>query len=521
MKKLSNFCLRVIAGIGTVLFLFLAFYSVRYTARMYTENEDLTVIRNAEWKNFLFLIVVLFCAGVFSKVRFLTQKVVHILAVIVSVLLIGALFLLVKDSRAYAISNDQLHVYLAGVKMASGEFFEYHQGEYFGVYPFQLGLAFIYSLFYRLVGGDAPEVVQYVHAVCVGITVYAGFRLTRELFHSAAAECVYLLASLLFVPMHLYTVFIYGESISVCGTVLAILFWTLFNSSKQRSKVLYGIGCAFSLTISYIARPAAAIVLIAIFIIQVLLFFRQKKFLPLIMVVIILLTPLGAQKMIMTSIESKTGVEFEYAMPSVLWLAMGLQGDVDAGEVPGQYNAYNWSTFSECGFDRDVSAEAGSDYILGRMQEWFSNPDQMVLFFKTKLLNQWNEPSFGVFTVTRFMNEPKRWVTNLYYGDTYEMLYNMLDCLQSTVYILVLIYFVYLLIGKASKNEEGERIGAIQPANYLPGLVMIGGILFSAIWEAKSRYVYPYMVIAMPYMAGVAALLADQIRKLLSRKKSC
>ena len=188
--------------------------------------------------------------------------------------------------------------------------------------------------------------------------------------------------------------------------------------------------------------------------------------------------------------------------------------------MPGQYNAYNWSTFSDCGFDREISSEVGRNYILGRVKEWIENPGQMILFFKTKLLNQWNEPSYGAFTVTRFMNEPEKWVTTLYYGDTYEMLYNTLDCLQSTVYILVLIYFVYLLIGKVSKNEEGERTGVIHPANYLPGLVIIGGILFSAIWEAKSRYVYPYMVIAMPYMAGVAALLADQIRKLLSGKKS-
>lgn len=528
MKKLSDFCLRVIAGIGTVLFLFLAFYSVRYTARMYTENEDLTVIRNAEWKNFFFLIVVLFCAWMFSKARFLTQKVVHILAVIVSVFLVGALFLLVKDAHVYAISNDQLHVYLAAVKMVSGDFFEYHQGEYFGVYPFQLGLAFIYSLFYRLVGGEAPEVVQYVHAVCVGITVYAGFRITRELFHSVAAECVYLLASLLFVPMYLYTLFMYGETISVCGTVLAILFWTISNRSTQLfvegqietgvklKKYVCWICCAVALSISYIARPSVIIVWIAMFIIQVLIFFKNKKVVPLIMILVVLLIPLAGQKAILSSIENKTGVQFEYAMPNELLVAMGLQGDVAAGEVPGQYNAYTWSTFSECGFDREISSEVGRDYILGRVKEWIENPGQMILFFKTKLLNQWNEPSFGVFTVTRFMNEPKRWVTNLYYGDTYEMLYNTLDRLQSTVYILVLIYFVYLLIGKVSKNAEGERICVIQPANYLPGLVIIGGILFSAIWEAKSRYVYPYMVIAMPYMAGVAALLAEWIRKLLS-----
>ncbi len=503
MKKCSELCFKMIALIGTVVYLFLGFYSVRYTARMYIENENLIVVKNAEWVNLAFLAVILLVTWILLKTRFLTKRIMHIAACFLSAIVVAALFLLVRDSNAYAVSNDQLHVYLAGVEMAHGRFFEFHQGEYFGVYPFQYGLAWIYSLFYRLVRGDAPQVVQYVHAICVGATVYAGFRVTRELFDSIAAEGIYLLVSLLFVPMYLYTLFMYGESISVCGTVFAIWFWLLIKRQDGLLKrIVYFAICAFFLTVAYIARPSVLIVWIAMFIIQVLIVMRQKNVLPLLTTLLLLVVAVGGQKVIFTSIENKVGVEFNHAMPNELLLAMGLQGDIAAGEVPGQYNAYTWSTFSESGFDTEASAQIGRDYIIERLHEWLKNPGDCFSFFKTKLLNQWNEPSFGVFTVTRFMEEPERWVTRLYYGDTYELIYNMLDHFQSTAYILVFVFFLYLIFGRDKK---------LSLTVLLPGLILVGGFLFSAIWEAKSRYVYPYMVIAMPYVAGGAVIF---VRKL-------
>lgn len=163
---------------------------------------------------------------------------------------------------------------------------------------------------------------------------------------------------------------------------------------------------------------------------------------------------------------------------------------------PGAYNAYTWVTFSEHDFNPETSREAARRYLQDRLAEWIGNPWKAVLFFKAKLLNQWNEPSYGAFSATRFMEEPKDWIVKMYYGKGNDFLYGGLNLVQSVIYLSVFVYFLSLLFARE------------KTMCYLPGLILVGGILFSAIWEAKSRYIYPYIVVALPYTSkGIFRLL--------------
>ena len=45
--------------------------------------------------------------------------------------------------------------------------------------------------------------------------------------------------------------------------------------------------------------------------------------------------------------------------------------------------------------------------------------------------------------------------------------------------------------------------------SYLLLIAVFGGFLFSVLWEAKARYVFPYFLMMTPYAAiGISALLA-------------
>ena len=125
----------------------------------------------------------------------------------------------------------------------------------------------------------------------------------------------------------------------------------------------------------------------------------------------------------------------------------------------------------------------------------------MFRFFRIKLLNQWNEPSYSAFTVTRFMEEPRDWVLAMYEGTGNEILYSFLNQYQAVYYLCVTVCFLLLI-----------RIGKRRAPQYLPGLSGIGGFLFIAIWEAKSRYVLPYVVILLPYFAMGLAGLSDILK---------
>lgn len=501
MSKLQKIGLKTVSGIGILIFLFLTVHSWCTTYRMYTDNEDLVVAGDSLLKHILVLAAGLIVVGVISKISdYLSDRVIHGIAIGLSVLVTGIIIIIVQNAHAYAISTDQLHVYLGAEEMAFDKLVEIRPGEYFGFFPYQLYLSSLYAVMFRIFGKSSFEMVQNLHAVCVGLTFYFGFCITGELFCGKKAKCLYLPIALAFIPLHLYSLFIYGEVLSAFGSMAGIYFWIKANKKENGKGKLFGYFALTGLfmTVAYFARLSVIIVCIAMFIIQLLIFFKNRKLLPVILAAAVLALPVAGQKMVLTSIEWQTGVKFDHTVPIELRLAMGLQGDVANGQAPGAYNSYPIATFSENQYDREISIQEGNQYIQERLAEWIQNPGDALLFFKTKLLNQWNEPSYSAFTVTRFMDEPKEWISSMYYGRVNEMLYALLNQYQAVFYLAVFIYMVMLFRGS---NEIA----------YLPGLVAIGGFLFSAIWEAKSRYILPYIVILIPCFAGGMVIFYDKL----------
>ncbi len=90
---------------------------------------------------------------------------------------------------------------------------------------------------------------------------------------------------------------------------------------------------------------------------------------------------------------------------------------------------------------------------------------------------------------------------DLWYGDGFLAANDYLDGYQSMVYLLLLGYFIQLLL-----KDGAEKI-------YLPGLAFIGEFLFSLVWESQSRYIYPYIVIILPGIAGSLVCYFDMAGK--------
>lgn len=495
MLKMQKIGLKLIAGIGAVIFLFLTVYSWKYTSVMYTEDEAVFLIKDAVWKNGLFLLCVITVSGLVYKLSAgISSKTINKAAIVLSVLLTLSLIFFIKSARAYAIA-DQAELFWAADKIGSGESLNLSQGQYFSIYPFQLGLANIYAFFCRIGGEYDFRTIQYLHGLCIGLTVLFGFLLSRELFNDRGIECLYLFYSISFVPIYLYSLYIYGETIGVFGAVTALYFFV--KATKVQTNVLRSMfwgGCAASIAMlcAYVARSALIIVWIAMMIIQLLQFLKDKKGLPLIMLAVMLIITLGGQRLIIHSVEKRESIVLDHGMPIWLWIAMGLQQE--EGKGAGSYNAYNLNVFEENEYNQATSAKEAQGYIKRRFNEWKENPKAMIRFWEEKIANQWNEPSYGAFTMTRFMNEPERWVAKVYYGKGHDLIYSFLNRYQTMIYSFIFGYFIILLTGK-----RDTRL-------YLIGLILIGGFLFSIIWEAKSRYIYPYIVIAMPCVAGSAGV---------------
>lgn len=70
------------------------------------------------------------------------------------------------------------------------------------------------------------------------------------------------------------------------------------------------------------------------------------------------------------------------------------------------------------------------------------------------------------------------------------------DSIQALIYISS-----FILIIKLRKNLSMKQL--------LPAIIMMGGLLFHAFWEAKSLYVLPYFMLLIPYAATCFAYSVD------------
>ena len=208
MIKLEKAATKIMAAIGTAVMLFLLFYSWKYTKKLvepecYLDEAD-SILVNALLSAALLAV----CAGLWKGMQKVPPKVLHLLAVISAVA--AAVFGIRLAEAAGAITMaDQYYIQRAAMALADGDAEWVLSQDYYGIYPFQLGLAEIFSFFFRIAGSTELIVIQRVQAVCGGITLYVGFRIVRELSGSRVAEFLYLAMELLFLPVYCYALFIY------------------------------------------------------------------------------------------------------------------------------------------------------------------------------------------------------------------------------------------------------------------------------------------------------------------------
>lgn len=494
----QRFGLRGIAAIGSGIFLFLTLYSWRYTVKVITDTEALTVEKDSILLSLLTVMLVMFFAGgVLRLTKRLNERRIHGLAAAGAVLVTAFLFFLVRSGDNFPMT-DQQAVYYAAVNLYQDHLEPIQSYIYFNIYPFQLKLAAVFAWIFRITGDSSPQVLQYVNALCTGLTLYGGFRITRELFHRGQAECLYLLCSISFLPIYLYTQFVYGEVIGICAASYGIWIYLVLNREGEDRRALAGkqrlhrgilwLLLALLLFLGVLVRTSTLIIWIAMVILEVLQIMKNRKAGRLFGMFAAGLVIWAGQTLFTAYLEARVQTNLHEGTPASLWISMGMQEDAADTMGPGGYSGYNWYLFHDCELDPERASAAAMEDIRARFEYWAGEPGKMAAFFKEKQLCQWNEPSYCVFAMTRDVRG-RWWVKSLYDGSRHAFLYQLMNRYQAGIYFLILAGFLALLV----KKEAAEC--------YLPGLILVGGFLFTAIWEAKSRYAYPYVVLAMPHIA--------------------
>lgn len=487
---LANWVVRIFGG---AIFLFLTWYSMRYTQYINPGwNEKPVNVPDSMLQNLvvLFGAVLLFCGLMLVEKRLLpkTQKMISYGALAFAVLWVGIWGFWWISSAERIPEGDQAFIYGGASYFLEGNFSFLDKGCYCSIYPHQLALIALMELLFLFVGTYNYFAFQCICVLLAMGIVFIGFQIVKCMTDRTSAVLFYCITMLGCVPLVLYTSWVYGDIPSIFFTMLAAWMLLLYEKKGRSGYLAAMVG---ALCFAMLVRKNSLIVIIAFCMTALvrMILKKDKKLLAAAVLAVLLpgLLYAGVYKMY----EIRSGFAHEKGLPVSTWVAMGMQ---ETDGKCGWYNNYGKELLHHAEGDYAVVDAVAKKEIKDRIRLFLKNPSYAWDFFREKVLSQWNMPLYeSMFFGTKYQeghipaaNSFVMKISTLYFTD----ILRICDRLQFVLYFGMLLYFVFAVKPQSNLSE------------HLLAVAVIGGFLFSIIWEAKARYVLPYYITMFPLAAA-------------------
>lgn len=500
-ERLEILSMWVVKIVGAGIFLYLSYYAMRYTHYMVPRTLEKTdTMKDNFFLNMLYL--VLFIAVLYvlhkceKKMGTKTKNILSWMVVLLTIAWIGLTSLWWITSVDRNPESDQLFVWAAASYFAEGTYpFLQPDGGYFSVYPHQLPLVALMEGFFRIVGPFNYFAYQVLNIIFTSGTIMLGYLLVREKSKSLVAALCYAFFVSSCLPLIFYSSWVYGELACLFFTFLAA--WTLCVYVRKK-KMVWLIGTVFGLAMATANRKNAIILVVAFCILGIVYAICKKEKKMLIAVGLSIICPILIYGGVYKMYEVRSGYEHGKGMPATLFVEMGLH------ESLGRYGWYDESSMNllkSVNYDVEQADAIARERIAQDMEGFLSDPQYAALFFREKILSQWNNPLFqSLFFTANYTEKNMPGEGTFVYKISNDYFFNILsysDVLHLIVFVGTLFYFVLGI------NKENNIL------QYLFAVALIGGFLFSIMWEAKGRYMFPYYITMLPLaVIGYTALIA-------------
>ncbi len=450
-------------------------------------------------------------------------------------------------------SADPMSVYSCAAELAIGNTGVIHPADsYLSYYPQQMGLVAYYEIIIRIwnllpIDQHAYHFIKCINLIWALVIIFFQYKTVQLLFKSHTADTVYLLLSLLHLPLLLYTSYVYGEIPSFA--LFSIGVWALFQlfegASARKQICLYSICSILAFTASVALRKNTLVLMIAVFIVTVFESIRRRCPKMFLLAAVYMLCAVMILPGIQAYYELRAGNELRSGVPAMSYFAMGMQ---EGGRAAGWYNGFNFNTYDAAAMDTAATNEISLESILQRLTTFKEYPLYAGQFYSNKFLSQWSDGTYASLQATLATFGGRRaFFQELYDGKYSGIFREYCNLLQNQIYLGVLIFAIIstknrhlpvtirklphilpgshyqaatscpekdcdsvAMIGAAISCQEKEKTLAEKQGLpvYLLMIGVIGGLLFHMIWEANARYIFPYGLLLLPYAArGIERLL--------------
>lgn len=493
--KMERFCNRFLTIFSAVLLGFLSLISVFFTQR-YGRVELGEIINGAPIYEIrdnvllhivgaLFVLVLIFVlAKMFAhleKQKEFANKFAYILQALLGLAAGFVSFCILKSGTRTPL-DDQIQVYGAACLFNTGDFINLSKGGYINMYPQQLGYIGYLQLLFRLFGKGDFYIAQVVNCVWIGALVYMLCQCVNVFTKDNVVRLLSAVLFAIFLPVLLMSSWVYGDIPSLFFVALA---YYLFLRMRKHMTVWNVSGFVLSFSLAVVFRKNAIIFVLGFVIALVLETIRTKKWLYAGISVLILCVPFLGVKAVEQHYENISGYEVDGGIPSVMWIAMGV---TEGNSKPGWFNNFCVPNYYAVDCDQEKAKVIAYDRIKEQFAQYKEDPISAVSFYKRKICTQWNDPLYGTIKMIEPDDVSTATGISKFICNNEHSIMVALSMVQSVIYIGAFLYCIL----EAGKKTVAENVMLI---------TLVGGFLFSILWEANGRYIFPYVYM----LFGVAA----------------
>lgn len=492
---------KVISGIGILFLAIIILLNILYTANL-DAGEHIKINGNS-----IFYIVGLILVGLIlflgcnkinqklyvddskKKIRrylFITTFLIYLIFMILWTLLVNPP--IVGDSihvanLAQTFYRNNVEEFLPNLTYAGIPLSEYMQA-----YSQQVSLSFIYSLFFQIIRVDFIHLLRVLNVWGNIAIVIALYKIAKQLAKRYEINKVRLwLFSLTFISLPMLSTFVYGDLPSLALCLFSVYFMMRYTETKKRR---YPILSAIFAMVAYMMRMNSLIFVIAT--VMYLLFYLlegliqkqwRQSLVQVIIVISYIIISLIPASIVNHYYLDKYGLDKKKAYPKISYFLMAME---ESWRGNGWYN----EGIGEPALRNPTTIQQEYKQRIKERLTYFSkNLGYTVDFYTKKLTSMWAENTYAAVR-SNLRNDT----------DPIQKMTNPLTFYQKVLLILTSLCSIFVLVQNRN-NLSWELIFLLS--------IFIGGFAFHIIWEAKSRYILPYIVVLIP----IASILIKPFKK--------
>ena len=402
--------------------------------------------------------------------------------------------------------------------------------EYIQAYNQQIPQAFLYSLFFRLIHIDEFGTPRALNVIAIIIILVAIYKIGNLISKKHKVNKVRLMVLFLtFISLPMLSTFVYGDIPSLAFSLLSVYYMMKFvdylnnkdryannfdantnnencndekdsnaqnnlNSNYNNSGAIivkekvskylgikyFTLATVFSM-IAYMFRMNSLIFVIATVIYLLFNLFTKitsktakENIINIFAIILYIIISIIPSQIVNDYYISKYNLDKSKAYPNISYILIGMS---ESWRGNGWYNE---SIGEPALKDPEGIKDEYANRIKERLEYFSQNLGYTFNFYTNKLASMWSENTYSAVRLN-LLHESE--------DDYLNVIKEPLTFYQKALLILMCICSIIVLI-QNRKNLSPEIIYLL--------LIFMGGFAFHIIWEAKSRYIIPYIVVLIP-----------------------